>query len=518
MLPGQQRRRQPLPALNPSGPVTGPTEATWLPAVHQVVFYVLVCVLAWAPLPRGSNSLWAIPLLACMLCALLAVLVGSAWLAGAPLLAPVGQRQATGRPGVAALWPMGLLAGFTVLVAAQWLAPGGHTADPFSTRVYLVQCLTYAAAFSLVVLLVRDEARLRLLVGVMVVSGVLQALFATVSLSQPGGFDFLFMRFDAGQGQRATGTLTNPDHLAFFLALALSLGLGLILGGTAGGQAPRGWRAHVVALLEFVLSRKMLVRLLLVMMVVALVLTRSRAGNGNFFIALMLIGLLVAWRSRQLRRSALILAASMLVVDLLVIGQWVGLDKVVQRLEGTRVTMESAQEAQQTAVARGRSADVYREESLEERLFAAQYTLQMIGQRPWFGHGGGSFAVAFPPFKGEHPLGFYDHTHNDYAEIAADTGLLGLGLLLTLGALALRRAVQGLNDNTTPFARGVAAGLCMAMLYGAMHMFVDFNLQIPVNALYFTVVLAMAWCLPEPRPTRSRSSGSARSGGAAGNA
>ena len=477
--------------------------------MHQVVFYILVCVLVWAPLPRGSNSLWAISLLACTLCALLTVFLASTWVAGAQVFAPVGQRQATGRPGANVLWPLGLLAGFIVLVAAQLFAPGTLSADPFGTSVFLIQSLTYGSAFCLVVLLVRDEGRLRLLVGAMVGAGVVQALFATVALSQTGGFEFMFMRFDPTYGQRATGTLTNPDHLAFFLALSLSLGLGLILGGTAGGQAPRGWRGNVVALLEFMLSRKMLVRLLLVMMVVALVLTRSRAGNGNFFIALLLIGLLVAWRSRQLRRSALILAASMLVVDLLVIGQWVGLDKVVQRLEGTKVTMEQSQEAQQTAASRGRSPDFYREESLEERLFAAQYTLQMIGSRPWLGHGGGSFAVAFPPFKGDHPLGFYDHTHNDYAEIAADTGLLGLGLLVTLGALAFRRALQGLNDNTTPFARGVAAGLCMAIIYGAMHLFVDFNLQIPVNALYFTVVLAMAWCLPDARKRRGPSSGEA---------
>jgi len=139
---------------------------------------------------------------------------------------------------------------------------------------------------------------------------------------------------------------------------------------------------------------------------------------------------------------------------------------------------------------------VRREESLEERLFAARYALGMVKERPLLGFGGGTFHSAFPRFKGEHPLGLYEHAHNDYVEVAADTGLPGLLLLLTLVAASLWRAVRALSDRSEPHVRGAAAAVVMATLSMAVHSFVDFNMHVPANALTFSAILAMAWCLP----------------------
>jgi len=486
------------------------TQPDWLVRTHQVAFGGLLLLLVWAPLPLASNRGWALALLSLCLCGLLLLVVGAAWLAGTPLQA-TGAGPRTGRD----VWlPLGLLGAYTLLVALQlvplpavllgWLAPGVDVAggagplsvDPSSTRAYLLACVAYTAAFALVLLLARSERRLRWLVVAVVASGVFQAFLAVLLMTSRQGYEYLFLQFSGGG--RATGTFASPDHLAAYMLLCIALGLGLVLSTTGEDVRPSpGWRHKVVAGLRFLMSGRMLVRLLLVTLVIALVLTRSRGGNGAFLAALLVTGGLVAWRSPQLRNLAVAVIVSMLVVDLIVIGQWVGLDKVVQRLEGTSIRAEQPADDGPGAV------NVNREESLEERLFAARYALTMVQERPVLGFGGGTFYIAFPRFKANHALGFYDHAHNDYVEIAANTGLLGLGLLLTLAGAALVRALRALDDDQPPLARGLAAGIVMAIVSLAIHSVVDFNLQIPANALTFTIVLALAWCLPVRRRRRS---------------
>ncbi len=475
---------------------------------------LLLALLVWAPIPLASNRGWALVLLSVPLVALLAAVAAGAWLAAAPLSR---HRQTWA-------WPLALILLYALLVAAQLLPlpvglrtgaaaaslwPGPTSVDPFATKSHLLACIAYSAAFALTVLLANTEQRVRWLMAVVVASGVFQAGLATVLLGRRESYEFLFMAF--APGDRAMGTFANTDHLAGYLAVCLSLGLGLMLSGQGSGQrTPRGWRENTVAALAFVMSRKMLLRLLLVMMVIALVLTRSRGGNAAFFIGLMVTGVFCAWRSAQLRRPAIILVVSMVLVDIVVVGQWIGLDKVVQRLEATSVLRQQdapaavAGASGEASSALARAPAVSREESLEERLYAARYALAMVKERPLFGFGGGTFYTVFPRFKGPHPLGFYDHAHNDFVEIAADTGLVGLALLLTVAAMALWRALRALGDHSPPLTRGVAAALVMTILCTTIHSAVDFNLQVPANALTVTVVLALAWCLPQQRGRRDR--------------
>lgn len=483
----------------------------WLNRAHQGAFFVLLGLLLWAPVPLGSNRGWALALLSLALCALLLFVLATAWWAGVHPWHPSASQPRNHQP----LWPLLLPGAYVLLVAAQLLPLGGGpvSVDPFGTWTYLLASLGYLAGFALVLLLARSEERIRALMLTLVAGGVLQAGLAALLLHRREGYSYFFLEFPAVD--RATGTFASPDHLAGYLLLSLAAGLGLMLtSATSSQRTAEGWRGSVVRALQFMMSGKMLVRLLLVAMVIALVLTRSRGGNGAFFIALTLTGALVAWRSVQLRKLALIVVTSMLVVDVFVIGQWVGLEKVVARLEATRVTVQQAEARQEALEARG--LNLGREESLQERLYAAGYATQMLRERPLLGFGGGTFYIAFPRFKGEHPLGFYDHAHNDYVEIAANTGLLGLGLLLALGAAAFWRAVRALDDEHPALARGMAAAVVMATLSLGLHSMVDFNLQIPANALTLTCILALAWCLPV-RSRRRNGKGKGSHGGSRGN-
>jgi O-antigen ligase len=242
--------------------------------------------------------------------------------------------------------------------------------------------------------------------------------------------------------------------------------------------------------------------MVMVVAVVALVMTHSRMGNGAFFAALLVTGAVLALRSRQLRKPALWLVASMVIIDVIVIGQWVGLDRVVERIRETPLAQAPA--AGTEFGAGGAVAPVYGEESLVDRLQAPRLALQAVADRPLFGHGGGTFVTAFPPYKEAGMPWYWVDAHNDYVQVAVDTGVLGLTLWLLPGGLTAWRALRLMSDRHSATSRGLAVAAWMALCCMALHSMVDFNLHIPANALTLCVLLALAWSLPSPGHHRSR--------------
>lgn len=450
-----------------------------LKLIDRSLFAVFLLLLVWAPFPFGSNRMWAMGGLAVGIFGVLLL----SW-------ATMALRGESPLRRCAVAWaPLSALAGLAVLVAVQaWVGLSGAqgqgigSVDPYQTQYFLLCTLAYTGAFVLVLLHVRNEQRARYFVFTLVGAVLLHALLAIVLLSAKASYSVFFETIV--HDSKAKGTYMNHNHLAFYLYLGLSLGVGWILGSLTGegGRAVQA-KARLVALLKFMLSGRMVLRLLLVVMVIALVLTRSRMGNGAFLAGLVAVAVMVWWRLPALRRMVAVVVISLLVVDVLVIGQWVGLERVVQRMEATALT----------------EGDKGAEETVEARLQPARHTVPMVAQKPWFGYGGGSYYTAFPPFKSGdmllHLL-YFDHAHNDYAELAADVGLVGLLLLLAVALLTAVRVWTLVSLRSTSATRAVAYGVWMTLCCVAIHSWVDFNLQIPANALTFTAILALAWAAP----------------------
>jgi O-antigen ligase len=451
------------------------------------VFVGLMALLIWAPLPLGSNRIWAIGLL---LIAAVTLLLGTliAW-----------RNQLAGAQARIYLfrWPLGLLMGMvtlawlqTIWLPAAWvhaLSPNSAAAqmpaewmalslDVFQTRVMAALSFVYCVIFLVTVMTVRNGPRLERLAQVFVWSGVLQAVLGAVLLSVKAEYSIFFVSVSH---ERLVGSFINPNHMAGYLCMCLSIGIGLMLARLGHPSAPhKSWKSRVVAASAFVLSDKMRLRLLLVILVIALVLTRSRMGNSAFFAAMLLVGLVAVVLARKTAPQTVVLIASLVIIDIFVVGTWVGLEKVVERIQETEVS----------ASAGGKS------ESIEVRTQAARDALPMVRDFPVFGTGGGSFYNAFQGYRlPEYGYSYLDHTHNDYVEIATDYGLVGLGILATLVVLTLGTVLRVLARRRSSLHRGIAFGVAMSMAALLIHSTVDFNLQIPANALTMVVVLAMGW-------------------------
>lgn len=436
------------------------------------LLWVFGIMLALAPVPLASNRVWVFAWLAIGLAALLVLALGLG------LRGHQGRLTAPRLPGL----PGGLLLLYAALL---WLQTGVWGGEPLSVDTHhtwqaLLQTVGYLSAFFLVMLRVQPGAGVRRVVRWLVLVGVFQALLACLLYSMQARYTLFYFDFD--HSRRAFGTFTYHNSLANYLLMCIGLVIGLLMTGAGAARAPdtrHRWRRRLQGALGFALSSAMRWRLMLVVMVIALVLTRSRMGNVAFVAVLLLVLLPVLAWTRQLRAKGLLLLASIVLVDVLVLGQLVGLERVVDRLNQTAVEQPEG----------------VHEESLDVRSGPAQQAWQMVQERPWLGRGAGTFYTSFPQYAGADLRQYYDHAHNDYVQFLVEVGWLGFGLLALLVLSTLWRLLAVLRRPHSAGDRGLAVGFLMALVAVLLQALVDFHFQIPANALLFVVVLALSWKL-----------------------
>ena len=442
---------------------------TLLPRFLQ---YYLFSLLVWLPVPLGSNRPWAWLILQISAFSLVLACV---------LLNRHNEYLGLKKTS----WPIVLWLAFIVLSFMQiiplplglleWLGPDRTnqafgsaltwqylSTDPGQSQVSFIKTLSYFCVFLSCLMLINDEKQLRRLLIVMVLSGTLQAIYGVLEILSGSGVSLVF---DLPVSESATGSFVYKNHFANFLMLCLSAGIGLMMMDIQNHKAQKiqDWR---IAAIDTLLADKTLIRLCLAIMVIALVMSRSRMGNTAFFSAMIVVGIFTFLLEKKKSRGLVILLVSMLVIDLFIVSKWFGLEKVQQRLVETSFSDET------------------RDEVLVD-------SLAIVGDYPLFGTGGGSFYSVFPSYKNAVINAFYDHAHNDYLELTIEYGLIGLAILGLLLLFALLKAVKALKDNVSPLSKGCAFACLMAYIGMLIHISVDFPLQAPANAVYFVVFIAL---------------------------
>ncbi len=368
--------------------------------------------------------------------------------------------------------------------------------DPYSTRLYFAKASILLAIFWLVVSLINTRRRIISLAKVVVLSGMLQAIIGVLLMATGASYQLFFVTLEAA---RAHGTFVSPNQYAGYLEMTLAMGVGLVI-AKLNGQSAENWKQRLHGWLAVLLSEKAMLRLALIIMVVGLVASRSRGGNSAFFASLLITGILAVilmkrstgtragGSSLTMMKTTMMFIASLIVLDVVIIGGMVGVEKVVQRIENTNL---QAQVAETGSVLR----NVQKEQSFEERGEAALPALNIVRDFPFFGTGGGTFHLAFPHYRPAEVQGYFDHTHNDYVEIASETGLTGLFLLAFAVLHSLWQSVKLFANGDEQLARGMAFASMMGVVSLLMHGAVDFNFQNPANAMLFLIILSLPYLL-----------------------
>lgn len=452
--------------------------------MEKGLFWLFLLLLVWIPIPLGSNRVWAWSLLEVAVFAL----VGGWTLLWAFGRVAVPESLVKAWPAflVLGLWLVHSLLHFMPL-PPEWvkaLSPEAArmhsltdaigiarevmtlSVDPHASKQAFLKSVAYTGVFFLTLALVNRRSRVMTLARVLVYAAVAHSIYAVLMHLEEAQHDFFGTMFY--HRDSASGTYPNRNHFAGYLEMMLAVGIGLLIAGLSD-RSSDSWKRFFSNMIDWILSPKMFLRLSLCILVIALTTTHSRMGNTAFFSSLLVAGMIGIALSKHATRNTVVLLVSLVAIDLFIVGSWFGVEKLAKRLEET--TMSDVQ---------------VREEP-------AGYTIPLIKDYPVFGAGPGSFYVTFPRYRPETIVNFYDYAHNDYAQITAESGLIGIGLLGSLVILTLGVALRAQWVRRDPLMRGMSFACIMGVTAILIHSWVDFNLQIPANASFFMVLLALGW-------------------------
>lgn len=398
------------------------------------------------------------------------------------------------RPGV--VWPMVVLGAILAIPLLQliplppgvWSALPGraavvesfHTAGlplgwmpislaPSGTLDAFLALIPPAAIFLAVVDL--DERARRRLTLIVVVVALLATLIGAAQVAS--GKDSALRFYEVTNLDSAVGFFANRNHHAAFLVIALPLTAYWL--AYAEGRS-RGQRVVYMLVAAGVL----------VILVVSLGVTRSRAGVGLGAGAIVASAVML-WFSRAVPRIVPLVLIGVLVVGGGLVAAF-ALEPLLARFN------DPAGEARV---------------SLLPGLLAAIKTYFPVGS------GLGSFVPVYQMFERPETLlpQFVNHAHDDYLELAIETGLVGL-LVLIAGMAWI--AVAGLRSVVAPTGRDPdlprVAAIMVAILLA--HSVVDY----PLRTVAMSVVFALACGLLTPAPaseerrSRRRESAAANDG------
>jgi len=463
----------------------------------RFLFHAFLALLLWMPLPFGSNVTWAWSLMEAWV-----LLIAGLW-----LVLYYRGKVSLNQPFVRA-WPVTacLLATVLWIIVQALPLPAGvlgllspraleiHSSthsypslslDVYATRQAALQTLAYLLFFCLTLLLVNSKPRIKLLAQAIILGGVFQAAYGSLVTLSGLTYGFFIDKPDAGV---ATGTFINRDHLAGYLEMCLAAGVGLMLAELSSTSAA-GWRDRARRLLRTLLGSKARVRLALVVMVTGLVLTRSRMGNVAFFASLSGAGCFYLLAVRKLSGSTIAFFASLLIIDLLLVGNFFGIEKVAERIQQTSIQSE------------------------EDRYDTDRDALAMLRDFPLTGIGAGTFYAVYPMYTSAvFVTAFTRHAGDDYLQFACEFGLVFAAVLGAVVLASLWTAVRAQLKRRDQLLQGMGFAATMAIVALLIHSAVDFNLQIPANAAMFVVMLALGWVCRYWDPLAFASGGRANDG------
>jgi O-antigen ligase len=306
-----------------------------------------------------------------------------------------------------------------------------------------------------------QKKMLERLVFVMIAIGVAESVYGLIQALVPT-MGVLWIDYVHAYLGTARGTFINRNNFAGLIEMIWPLALGLTL--AMGGRM----HSFKAALASDRLNRQALMALGIIVFLLSLILTRSRAGIACGF-----IGFLTYWfmarRGIRMMASQSRLLMGGIVVLLAVYTMSIGIGPVMKRF---------------LAIAGDSSSrlDIWRD------------SLPMVIDYP-LGIGLKGYADVFK---------VYQHTfvsnktviyaHNDYLQLLIETGWIGfialLGSFLVFLVRCARR-IHKLDFREYPLHFYLAVGAFSGLVSIAVHSLFDFNLQIPADGLYFVVLIAI---------------------------
>ncbi|GEM_PF-2308777 len=334
--------------------------------------------------------------------------------------------------------------GFFLLFLLLEIGSLFYTASFYTTKISLLKNTSYFILFYYTISQIKSREQILYLIHALVIFGI---VYATVALTVIG-LDILGVR-NFSSNEHITLTFVNRNHFAGFLELLVFPGVGLSL--------------------FYNKSRRILFLVLSAYMAGAIFFSLSRGGIIGFGAGTIFLMSLLLFFERHNKSWITISTFVLLILLLLII---LGIDPIIERFE----TLENPQLAG------------------IGRLEYWKGSLAMIQNYPIFGTGLGTYSTVFPIYQTSYVNQlFVTHAHNDYLELAAETGIPGFtifALMILSFFIVIIKLSKSQHDRGLKI---IAISILSSILSLSIHSFTDFNFHIPSNVILFAVLGAIAF-------------------------
>jgi O-antigen ligase len=429
--------------------------------LEGVIFYGLMALFVFTAIPYGTVDPWSQAVFECgvFFLTLLWVIHGSL-------------QGSWGLADMYLVWPIWLLVGFAALQSltlsqnnqAGVRVLSAISADPFETWMFVLRTAALVLACMLLIRFTSSERRQSFLVHTIILLAVASALFGITRQTMQHADGFVLTRLKAGAGY---AQFINKNHFAYLMEVAFGLlvGAGFLLGARKE-RVPLYVSALIViwAALVLSLSRGGLLAMTSQVICAALLVLNSRelaTAEGS-------------WSKVARSMGAKLVLIGVLLATIAAGVIWLGGDQLVTGVETAQQELAKSDESHEAA----RRRDIWRA------------SWQMFRQHPITGAGLGGYWAEIPAYHDGSGVLTPQQAHNDYLEILASAGLVGVAIFAWFVVVLAKQARRSLQVSGG-FQRAASLGAIVSLAGVAVHSFVDFGLHITINALVFMAALAI---------------------------
>ena len=400
--------------------------------LSKIIFALLVCVVVITPLPYGTVEPWWKAILVCAVFGICILAIVDTAIRACFRVNP---------------WSVLLpLLALSTLAYAQSLTR--ISADSFQTRFFSLQLLACTAFLVLLYRYAATAERMRLLAYAVIAVALVSAIFGTLRLTTQHETGFLLPLLKPNQG---FAQFINKNHFAYLMEMAIGLVIGMSL---AARQ-----------------KQNLIYLAFLWPLWVALVLSNSRGGILAMLVQVLLATMLLLRRARLRLALAIVLVAGVCAGTL-----WVGGDRLASNL--TPNTSDSTVTFVST-----------RENASRNEIWRA--TLKLFAAHPLLGVGLGGFWIGITAYHDASGALVPQEAHNDYLELLASGGVLGLAIGVWFAITVIRLAKNNLWSSTG-FVYALRLGAVIGIAGVVVHSLFDFGLHLLGNAVVFLTLIMMA--------------------------
>lgn len=319
--------------------------------------------------------------------------------------------------------------------------------DPFWTKVSALHFLALFIFFSALLAFVDSARRLKKLIWLITIFGFLYAFFAILqAVLSPNKIYGIYER----QFASPFGSFVNRHNFAAYMEMTIALPLGLLFAGAVQRD------------------RRLLFITAVGLMGVALLLSGSRGGLIALLAEIFFL-IILTTKTRGYGQMVLKIGLSVALVAVIVFGSTlIGGESSLTRLAETSVSKNFT----------------------TDRSHIWSVTLEVIKNNPVFGAGLGAFSVAYTPYDTQSGLERVEQAHNDYLQVLADAGIIGLIIGGFFIYRLFRDGLENIKSENT-FKRGAAVGALAGCFAVLVHSIFDFVLHTTAIALLFLTLVSI---------------------------